>query len=107
MLSNTIDQGTKTRSARQIAEEIQAAGGDVSTGSGKDSTVLSTEVLSSKADAAIALLADLAQNASFPDNEVALAKRNLADVCGNESRTHRFWLGVRWQRFSLGTILIM
>ncbi len=79
LLSNTIDQGTKTRTAKQIAEEIQAAGGDVSTGSGKDSTVLSTEVLSSKSDAAIALLADLAQNASFPDNEVALAKRNLAD----------------------------
>src|SRR5262249_59165312 len=63
----------------EIAEEIQAAGGDISTASGKDSTVLSTEVLSSKADATIALLADLAQNASFPDSEVDLAKRNLAD----------------------------
>jgi zinc protease len=79
LLSNTIDQGTKTRNAKQIAEEMQAAGRDVSTASGKDSTVLSTEVLSSKADLAITILADLAQNASFPENEVTLAKRNLAD----------------------------
>jgi len=79
LLSNTIDQGTKTRTAKQIAEEIQATGGDLIAGSGKDATTLLTEVLSSKADAAITLLADLAQNATFPENEVALAKRNLAD----------------------------
>jgi predicted Zn-dependent peptidase len=79
LLATTIDQGTKTRSARQIAEEIQAAGGDLSTGSGKDSTVMSTEVLSQKGDAAIALIADVIQNATFPENEVALAKKNLSD----------------------------
>ena len=79
LLSNTIDQGTKTRTAKQIAEEIQATGGDLIAGSGKDATTLLTEVLSSKADAAITLLADLAQNATFPENEVVLAKRNLAD----------------------------
>jgi zinc protease len=79
LLSNTIDQGTKTRTAKQIAEEIQATGGDVSASAGKDSTTVSTGVLSSKADAALSVLADIAQNASFPDNEVELAKRNLSD----------------------------
>ncbi len=79
LLSNTIDQGTKTRTAKQIAEEIQATGGDLSTNAAKDSTTVSTGVLSSKADAALSVLADIAQNASFPDNEVELAKRNLSD----------------------------
>ena len=90
LLSNTIDQGTKARTAKQIAEEIQATGGDVNAGSGKDSTTLSTEVLSSKADAAITLLADLAQNATFPESEVALAKRNLADSLRQEESDPSF-----------------
>lgn len=79
LLAKTLNQGTKTRSARQIAEEIQAAGGDLETGANRDRVVVTTSVLSSKSEAAVGLLADVLKNASFPDNEVALAKRNLSD----------------------------
>jgi zinc protease len=41
--------------------------------------VVSTEVLAPKAEAALSVLADVFQNAAFPDDEVALAKRNAAD----------------------------
>jgi zinc protease len=79
LLSFTIQQGTKSRNARQIAEDFQGAGGDLSVDAGKDAVELSTTVLSAKAEAAMAVLADVLQNASFPDDEVALAKHNLAD----------------------------
>lgn len=79
LLSNTINQGTRTRSAKQIAQEIAASGGDLSASADKDSIQLSTVILSSKIDPALSLLADILQNASFPDAEVDLAKRNLAD----------------------------
>ncbi|MFY9529313.1 MAG: pitrilysin family protein [Candidatus Acidiferrales bacterium] len=79
LLANTIDQGTKSRTAKQIAEEIQAAGGDIAANAGRDSVVVTAGVLSWKADAALTVLSDILLNASFPDNEVALAKRNLAD----------------------------
>jgi zinc protease len=79
LLSNTIDQGTKSRSARQIAEDFQGAGGDLSATAEKDAVQLSTTILSAKAEAAMDVLADILQNASFPDDEVALAKSNLAD----------------------------
>ncbi|MGB8540881.1 MAG: pitrilysin family protein [Candidatus Acidiferrales bacterium] len=79
LLSNTIDQGTKLRNARKIAEEFQGAGGDLSASAGRDEIDVSTTILASKAEAAIAVLADILQNASFPDDEVALAKKNLAD----------------------------
>jgi zinc protease len=79
LLLATIDQGTKTRSAKQIAEEIQAAGGDLAGAPRADSLVLSTGVLASKVDAALQILADVAENAAFPDDEVALAKRDAAD----------------------------
>ncbi len=79
LLSKTIDEGTRTRSAKQIAQEIQAAGGDLSAAADKDSIEISTVILSSKLDPALGLLADILQNASFPDAEVDLAKRNLSD----------------------------
>jgi predicted Zn-dependent peptidase len=79
LLSKTLDQGTRTRNAKQIAQELQAAGGDLNTSTSKDSLELSSVVLSSKVDNAITVLADILQNASFPDAEVTLAKRNLAD----------------------------
>ena len=79
LLSKTIDEGTRTRSAKQIAQEIQAAGGDLSASADKDSIKISTVILSSKLDPALGLLADILQNASFPEGEVDLAKHNLSD----------------------------
>lgn len=79
LLARTLNQGTKTRSAKQIAEEIQSAGGDLGIGADRDSIFVTTSVLSAKAEVAAGLLADVLENASFPDSEVALAKRNLSD----------------------------
>lgn len=79
LLFATLDQGTKTRNARQIAEEIQAAGGDLSGDARADILLVETDVLAEKTDAALQVLADVFQNATFPDSEVALAKRNAAD----------------------------
>jgi predicted Zn-dependent peptidase len=79
LLSKTVDQGTKARTAKQIAQELQAAGGDLSASSKKDFIEVSTAVLASKMDAGIVVLSDILQNATFPDAEVTLAKRNLSD----------------------------
>ena len=79
LLANTLNQGTASKTAKQIAEQIQSAGGDLNIGSTKDAVIASTSVLSARANTALAILADLVQNATFPDNEVTLAKRNLSD----------------------------
>lgn len=78
LLLATIDQGTRTHTARQIAEAIQAAGGDLTGSARPDALPISTAVLASKSDAALAVLADLATSATFPESEVELAKRNAA-----------------------------
>ena len=80
----TIDQGTKTRNGRKVAEDLQAAGGDLSGGADSDSLTLATQVLASALDAGLEVVADVAQNATFPDSEVALAKRNQADNLRSE-----------------------
>ncbi len=79
LLASTVDQGTTSRTARDIAKDLQAAGGDLSARAGSESITLTTSVLSSKAEAGLAILADAALHASFPDSEVALAKSNAAD----------------------------
>jgi zinc protease len=79
LLTATIDQGTKSRNARQIAEQLQGAGGDLSANVTRDAIRVSTSVLASKAADGLAVLADVAQSATFPDSEVDLARRNLSD----------------------------
>ncbi len=79
LLVATVDQGTKTRTAKQIAEEFQAEGGDLSGSADAEGVVLSIEVLATKLGRALTVLADVTGNATFPESEVALAKRNAAD----------------------------
>ena len=80
LLASAIDQGTRSRNARKIAEELQAAGGDLTASATSDALLLTTEVLASRAASALAVVADIAQNATFPDDEVELAKRNAAEA---------------------------
>jgi zinc protease len=79
LFAKVLGQGTKTRSARQIAEEIQSTGGDLYTSSSRDRTSVTTNVLASKMDAALGVLADVLENSSFPDSEVAVAIKNASD----------------------------
>jgi zinc protease len=57
---------------------MQGAGGDIAAAGLRDVIRVSASVLSARAPKGLAVLADVVQNATFPDNEVALAKRNLA-----------------------------
>jgi predicted Zn-dependent peptidase len=78
LMAAVVTQGTSNRSAKQVAEDLAAAGGDLSANSTADSIVLQVGVLSNKVQAALAVLADVTQHATFSDQEVAIAKNNLA-----------------------------
>lgn len=90
LLAKTIVQGTKTRSARQVAEEIQAAGGDLNAQTRRDFLIISTTILSSRTDGGVTVLSDVVQNASFPEAEVTLAKRNASDDLKQQESEPRF-----------------
>ena len=90
LLASTVDQGTSTRTARQIAQDLQGAGGDLSVNPGKDSLSVSTSFLSSKTEKALTVFADVVQNASFPEDEVKLAKRNASDQLKQEESQPSF-----------------
>ena len=78
LLAAAVTEGTKTRTAKQLASEIQAAGGDLEADATADSILLSASVLADSATKTMALLADVAQNAVFADAEVEIAKKNLS-----------------------------
>lgn len=80
LVLDTIDQGTKTRSALEIAEAFQSAGGDLTGQPLSDSDFLTVDVLGSKVDTALSVLSDVLENATFPDAQVALARRNELDA---------------------------
>ncbi len=86
LIAATVTQGTRSRSAKQIAEDLAATGGDLSSEATPDSVLIQTSVLSSKVDAALGILADVVQQATFADQEVATAKNNLSsELLANEA----------------------
>jgi len=71
-----LTEGTKARSARQIAEDLASIGGTLVASSSPDALTLAGSALSEHAGTLIDLVADVARNAAFPEEEVALHKQN-------------------------------
>lgn len=64
-----LDEGTKTRTALQISEELQKLGASLNSGSGLDASSISLSALKANLDASLALYADVILNPSFPEDE--------------------------------------
>jgi len=71
-----LTEGTTHRTSRQIAEEAASIGGSVHADSSADSMVLAASALSENLPRMLDLMADVARNANFPEDEVALRKQN-------------------------------
>ncbi|MEW5979876.1 MAG: pitrilysin family protein [Acidobacteriota bacterium] len=63
---NMLDEGTKTRSALQISEELALLGATLTTGSNVDQSSVSLSALKSNLDAALNIFADVVLNPAFP-----------------------------------------
>jgi zinc protease len=81
LAGDMMDEGTQTRSALQISDELQRLGAQLGTGSDLDSTSVSLSALKANLDPSLALFADVAQNPSFPQGELdRLKKQQLAAI---------------------------
>jgi zinc protease len=65
-----LDEGTATRSALQIADEVAQLGASLTTASSMDATTISARSLSKNFAATLDLVADIALKPSFPPEEV-------------------------------------
>jgi zinc protease len=74
LVAQLLTKGTPSRTADQIAATIEGVGGSLSASSGEDFLTVSTGVLSDHADLAFDLLGDVVRRATFPTDEVELAR---------------------------------
>ena len=74
-----LTKGTKTRSAEQIAEQMEFLGGSIDSGAGWNGSSVTVSVTSDKLDQAMAIMADVALNPAFKQEEVDLLRTQSLD----------------------------
>lgn len=70
MTAELLRQGTKTRTAQQIAKTIDLSGGSLGSSAGSDTASAECTMMKSSADLGLDLLADIVINPTFPQDEV-------------------------------------
>ena len=74
--ASLLNEGTKRRTSRQIAEEGASIGGSVGAQSSPDTLIVSGSALAEYSTELLDLIADITRNSSFPAGEVKLYKEN-------------------------------
>jgi zinc protease len=90
MTSAVIRTGTASRSSRQIEEDLRRMGAGLGTHAGADTSAISAAGLAEFSGGILELLADLARNASFPDDEFERERRQRHEELRIERTTPGF-----------------
>jgi zinc protease len=69
LVASLLDEGTTTRSSKQLAEQIDFVGGSLEVKAGEDFTTASARVLKKDVDLGFTLLADILLHPAFPKQE--------------------------------------
>jgi zinc protease len=79
MTADLATRGTETRSATQIAREIETLGAFIGASAGPDATDVSVGGRADKASEMFAILADVVQNPAFAEEELDRARQETLD----------------------------
>ena len=77
ILTDLLEEGSTTRTAKQIADEMAAMGGNLNIGVGIHTTSISSSVLYEFGPEAIALMADVLRNPKWPEKELDRLKNDM------------------------------
>jgi zinc protease len=81
LTAGLLRKGTRTRTATQIAEEIDFVGGSLGAGSSRDATYATCQVLKKHFDVGLDLLSDIVLDPTFKEDEIErLRKQTLAGI---------------------------
>lgn len=98
MTASLLTKGTKTRTAPEIAQQIEALGGTLNSGAGWDASRASVNVMSAKIGPAMTILADIVRNPVFQDEEIERLRQQYLDslsVSMNDPGTLANWVAAR------------
>ena len=79
MMTGLLPQGTTSRSATQIAEAVEAAGGSLDPATGFDSASVSLTVLADQLGVTLPILADVAEHPAFAGEEIERRRHQALD----------------------------
>lgn len=85
LLSRTLLKGTATRTAEQIADELESVGGGIGSEGGNNSMSVSVRVMRPDFDRGLSVLADVLRHASLPEKAIGREKEvQLASIKADE-----------------------
>src|SRR5205809_4291358 len=76
LMAKVLLKGTKTRTAEQIANEIEALGGSISSDAGNNSFSVSVDVMKPDVKLGLDLLSDVLLNATMPEKAITREKES-------------------------------
>jgi zinc protease len=79
LTAELLTEGTKTRTATQVAAATEALGANLEAGSGWESSSLTLSVIADKAASGLSIMADVAQNPTFKAEELERVKTEALD----------------------------
>ncbi|MGR4865459.1 M16 family metallopeptidase [Caulobacter sp. LARHSG274] len=79
LTAELLTEGTKTRSATQVAAATEALGANLEASSGWESSSLTLSVIADKAAQGLAIMADVAQNPTFKAEELERVRTEALD----------------------------
>ena len=100
--ASVANEGTDTRTSKQLKEELRSIGGSISLGSDTDATTMSGSSLSEFSTKLFELMSDVAQHPSFPETEVKLAQENTIQQIRAGRADAGFLVNERFQKAVFG-----
>ncbi len=100
--ATVVRTGTEKRSSRQIEEDLRRIGADVGTSAGADTTAIGFNGLAEFSGDLLKLVAELAQQASFPADEFERERRQMIEGLRIARTTPSFLASERMRRVLFG-----
>lgn len=102
LTATVLTQGTKTKSAEQIARGVEALGATLSATARWDSSIIDTSVMSSNLPKALEFVADVARNATFAKTEFERERDQTLDGLQVDLREPPVLVGAAMSRLIFG-----
>ena len=102
LTASLLDQGTTTKSAEQIADEIDFIGGALGTGSGSDLTFVNVIVMKDSFDVGMNMLSDVIRNPAFAPEEIERQKQQTISSLQVSSNDPNYVASVLLERLVYG-----
>jgi zinc protease len=102
MTADVVQEGTKTRTSREIRKQVFGWGGSLSSQVSQDYSSLTTRGLSEYASDLVALVADIVKNPTLPPDEIAILKQQRMQTVAQQKASPQFLSNRQFRRALFG-----